>query len=69
MDIDRNAAAIIGDSYRVVFINNNINAVAIPSHGLVNGVIHDLIDQMVQPARAGITDIHRRTPAYRLDPL
>ena len=49
MDIDRNLTAIIGDGYRVVFINNNIDSVAIPAHGLVNGVIHDLVDQMVQP--------------------
>jgi len=35
----------------------------------VDGVIDDLIDEMVQPARGHIPDIHRRPPADSLETL
>ena len=31
-----------------------------PSHRLVDGVIHDLVDEMVQAHLAGRADVHRR---------
>ncbi len=37
--------------------------------GFVDRVIHDFVDEMVQPARRGVADIHARALADVLDPL
>ena len=39
--------------------------VAVTGQRLVDGVVHDLIDQMVQAAGAGGADIHARALAHR----
>ena len=39
--------------------------VAVTGQRLVDGVVHDLIDQMVQAALAGRADIHARALAHR----
>ena len=46
-----------------------LDMIAKAGHGLVNSVIHHLINQMVQPAVIGRADIHARTAANRLQPF
>ena len=42
---------------------------AVPGHGLVDGVVHDLVDQVVQPGRTGRADVHAGALAHRLEAL
>ena len=43
--------------------------VAVTGQGLVDGVVHDLVDQMVQSALTGGTDIHAGALAHRFQAL
>ena len=44
-------------------------SVAVARQGLVDGVVHDLVHQVVQARLAGGADIHARALAHRLQPL
>ena len=53
LDIHGDAAAVIRDLNDVVLEDLDLNVVAVTGQRLVDGVVHDLIDQMVQAALAG----------------
>ena len=61
MDIHRNAAPVIGNRGRSVRVQGDRHQIAMPGQRLVDGVVHHLVDHVVQ-ARAvvGVTDIHAR---------
>ncbi len=40
-----------------------------PSHGLVDAVVHNLIDKMVQTLYRSVADVHGRSLAARAEPL
>ena len=61
MLINGNTTAIVGYCNRPVFIEQNLDAIAMPPHGLVNAVVNDLPDQMVQTINARIANVHCRT--------
>ncbi len=42
---------------------------AIAGHGLVDGVVHSLVHQVVKTFFADVTDIHRRALAHGLKSL
>ena len=42
---------------------------AVPGHGLVDRVVHDLPDQVVQAGRAGRPDVHPRPLSNWVEPL
>ena len=66
MDIHRDAATVIHDTDRLVFMDNDINLVAMTSQRLIDRVIHHLKDHMMQAGTIiGITNIHTRTYAHR----
>ena len=65
LDIHGDAAAVIRDLNDVVLEDLDLNVVAVTGQRLVDGVVHDLIDQMVQAALAGRADIHARALAHR----
>jgi hypothetical protein len=67
MDIDRNPAPVIGDSYRVIRVYYYLGACAIAFHGLVNSVIDDFIDKMMQASSIRAADIHTGTFAHGLE--
>ena len=50
MHIHGDAAAVIDDRDAVVLVNRDLNVVAVACERLINGVVNDLIDQMVQTA-------------------
>jgi hypothetical protein len=58
MAFHRYATTVVFDGYRAVVIDGDLHIFRIACHGLVNGVIHDLIDQVVKASRGGIPDIH-----------
>ncbi len=57
---DRNAAPVVGDGHAVVDVNFDFDLIAKPRQGFVDGVIHHLVDQVVQPPLAGVPDVHAR---------
>ena len=58
MDSGGDAAAVVGDADHVVRKHFDQDPVAETRKGLVDGVVDDLIDQMMQSARPGGPDIH-----------
>jgi hypothetical protein len=47
------AAAVVGDRDAVVGVDEDLDVVGLAGQGLVDGIVHDLVDQVVQPASSG----------------
>ena len=58
LDIHRNAAAIVGDGDGVAVVDGHMDLGTITGQCLINGVVHDLIDQVMQAAGGGGADVH-----------
>ena len=69
LDIHGNTTAVIGDGDGVTLVDGHGNVRAVAGQRLVDGVVHDLIYQVVQTAGAGRTDIHTRPLPHSLQPL
>ena len=63
LNVHGDAAAVIGDLDDVVLEDFDLDVVAVAGQCFVDGVVHDLVDQMVQAALAGGADIHAGTLA------
>ena len=66
---DGDAAAVVDDRDRVVGVDRDVDLVAVAGQRLVDRVVDDLVDQVVQPARAGRSDVHARPLADGLEPF
>ena len=69
LDIHGNTTAVIGDGDGVTLVDGHGNVRAVAGQRLVDGVVHDLIYQVVQTAGAGGADIHTRPLPHSLQPL
>lgn len=58
LDVHGDAAAVVGDGDDVALPDDDVDLVAVAGQGLVDGVVHDLIDQMVQAGGGSGADIH-----------
>src|SRR4051812_5409947 len=67
--VDGDASAVVGDGHRVVRVDHDLDVVRFAGERLVDSVVDNLVDQVVQPAGAGGTDVHARTLANGLEPL
>ena len=67
--LDGNAAAVVGDAHAAVVEQGDIDLVAVTGQGLVDGVVHDFVDQVVQAAFTGGPDVHAGAFANRLQAL
>ena len=67
--IDGNAAAVVDDRDRVVDVDRDVDLVAEAGQRLVDRVVDDLVDEVVQPGRAGRPDVHGRALAHGLEAL
>ena len=68
--VDRDAAAVVdrpGPPPSAWMVD--VDGVAVAGQGLVDRVVHDLVDQVVQAALAGGADVHARALADRLEAL
>ena len=65
----RDTATVIGDFYTAVVEKPDVNLVGEARHGLVDGVVDHLPDQMVQTASACRPDVHTGTFTNGLEPL
>ena len=69
LDIHGDTAAIIGDSDGVALVDGNGDFRAEARQGFINGVVHDLVNQMVQARRGCGADIHTGTFPHRFQTL
>ena len=68
-DVDRDAAAVVDDPDPAVGQQGHLDPVAVAGQRLVDGVVDDLVDQVVQAALAGRADVHAGALADRLETL
>ena len=66
---DRDPAAVVDDGYGVVRMDRDREFVAVAGERLVDRVVDDLVDEVVQPSRAGRPDVHAGALAHRFEAL
>ena len=64
-----NASAIVFHTDGVILEYLHVDGVAESGHGLVDTVVHHLVDEMVQSPLGNVTDVHGRALAYCLKPF
>jgi len=64
-----NAAAVVPHPHPAVGEQLHVDGVAVAGQRLVDGVVHDLVDEMMQSALAGRADVHPRALADSLKAL
>ncbi len=70
MDAGRYAAAIVDHGHRAIGIERGDHFGGVAGERLVDGVVHDLVDHVVQAgAVVGIADIHARPLAHGIEAL
>ena len=69
LDVHWDAPAVVGDGDGIARVDGHCNVGAVAGQGLVNGVVHNLIHQVVQARLRRGADIHARTLAHRLQAL
>src|SRR5262249_53317546 len=57
-DFGRNTPSVIDDRDRVVDVDNNVHFCAKASQSLINGIVDNLIDEVMKPINAGRSDVH-----------
>ena len=67
--VHRHAAAVVPYRGAAVLMQGDDQLGSEAAQGLVNAVVHDLPQQVMQPARARGADVHARTHAHRVQPL
>ena len=68
-DADRDAAAVVDDGDRVVGMDRHLDRVAVPGQRLVDGVVDDLVDEVMKATHPGRADVHAGALADRLEAL
>ncbi|MPM11774.1 hypothetical protein SDC9_58125 [bioreactor metagenome] len=61
LDIDRNAASVIGYGDTVVLFDRNLYLCRKTGQRFIDGIIHDFPDQMVQTRATGRANVHSGT--------
>ena len=62
----RNPSTVIRDTDDIIRENFNLDFCAVPCQCFINGIVHNLIDQMMQTINTGRADIHTWTDTNRL---
>ena len=56
--VDRHASAVVDHAASAVGQQDDVDPRAVARHGFVDGVVDDLVDEVVQTRRAGRSDVH-----------
>jgi hypothetical protein len=67
--IDRDTAAVVLHPDAAVGQQRDLDGVAVAGQRLVDGVVHDLVDEVMQSSRTGRADVHSRALADGLKTL
>jgi hypothetical protein len=68
VEIGRDSAAIVLDRATTIIVDDHIDAGAITGKGFIDGVIHHLVDHLVEAAAiVGVTYIHAGALAHGLE--
>ena len=67
MLVDRDAAAVVDDGDRLVGVDRYLDLVAVAGERLVDRVVDDLVDEVMEAARAGRADVHARALAHGIE--
>jgi len=69
MLIDGDTAAVVANQDVAVLLNRDPDVVAEAGHRLIDGVVHDLDDQVMEAALVRAADVHARAAPDRLQPF
>src|SRR5204862_2564495 len=58
--VDGDAAAVVGHADRPVHVDGDGDVLGEPGQSLVDGVVDELVYEVVQPLRSGVADVHAR---------
>ena len=62
LDGCRNATAVIDNAYGVVHVDRDVDFGGVARHGLVDGIVHHFVNEMMQTGAVGdVADVHART--------
>ena len=53
-----NSSTVVFDRDGTILVNFNLNEVAIARQGFIDGVVHHLVDAVMEPAFTGVADVH-----------
>ena len=67
MLVDRDATAVVDHGDRLVGVDRDLDVVAVAGQRLVDGVVDDLVDDVMEAAGAGRADVHARALAHRIE--
>ncbi len=67
--LDRDAAPVVGDPAPAVGEEGHLDARAVAGECLVDGVVDDLVDEVMEPGQPSGTDVHAGALADRFQPL
>ena len=65
--VDGDAAAVVGDGYRVVFVDCHLDVRGVAGEGFVDGVVDDFVNEVVQAAFGDVADVHCGALAHCLE--
>jgi hypothetical protein len=65
--VDRDAAAVVHHPHPAVGLQGDLDPGGVAGHRLVDGVVHDLLDEVVQASFAGRADVHARPLAHGVE--
>ena len=66
---DRDPTTVVADADTAVGEQGHVDACAVPGHRLVDGVVHDLPDEVMEPLGSRGSDVHRWTTPHRFETL
>ena len=69
LNVDRDTTAVINNGDGVALVDRHLDLRAVACERLVNGVIHNFVNEVVQAARGRGADVHARALAHRLKPF
>src|SRR5437763_16257155 len=69
MDVDGNAAPIVLDGDRIVFVNRDRDAVGVADERFIDRVVDDFVNEVVESSLRRRADVHTGAFANGLEPL
>jgi hypothetical protein len=69
VDVDRDTATVVDDAHAAILANGDADVVAIAGERFIDRVVDYLVDEVVETARPGGTDVHTGALAHCLKTL